>query len=1371
VPDADGQVPLDVPDGFADAVDAEVSDADAALPTDTDASAPPDVPDEIPCVPLCEGKQCGDDGCGSVCGMCTGPQDECAEGQCICQPVCAGVECGDDGCGGSCGGCDDGSLCTVGDQCVDGKCVNEAQICFDSNPCTDDECLPESGCYFPVNTMPCSDESVCTEGDICASGECTAGAAMSCDDANQCTSNACDPIGGCVFSDTDAPCSDGNDCTLGDACSGGKCVSGDWDKVECPDSDHDGVWDDNCPTTWNPDQNPDVCGALPASFALTRPIVLSQPESPTGASTWPRTNEPVEIPLSNGIIDQSVVGYWKLDGGLAKDFSSGKYDGELSGAPGAVLGAFDDEAGALAFDGSSKIDVPGTEQLLLGVDHLSGMAWVKPNGSNAGIILAKQIFAGAETRPAYYLQIASGKLVFSGCLDSFENQVSVWGIPVLPNEWLHVAFTYDGTIINLYQNGLLAASLKTGGSVYSGGTPLTFDIGYGAKPSSGDSGFFHGALDEVALFNRALTPEEVSAYYWSTAPYGTTFVPGAQADLDDIRVTETTSSDPEHVVPFEILGPRPHSDTLCPDAYTGLPFAEIPHIADREDLCGVVGYWKLDGNSVDSGPLVHGAAPSPDAEFAAGRFGGADGGMSLSAGFLENPHDAALSFTDFTIEAWALHTGPGDSVALASKGQSNEHNRNYHFFLADPNGSQDLACSFDEKETGALMSCTAALNGSIDRWRHYACVHTADAIELFADGLLIKRCDVSGVPYPNVYPTYLADHGTEPGWLVDEVIMHKIPKSREYMYRRANPGVPTVRFLASTEPSISGNGPYQWYDYALSWGDGAATQSGPIVSGLTPGQECYGLLSPCLGYAGWWRFNEGSGTVAVDSSTGKNNGAIEGASWGPGPELLALQVAGTGDHVAIPDSMSLRSPSHKLTLEAAASLAEDTDEQFLVSKGICEMNGSNNSYSLMVVPKVYPAQPQLQAAAYGSVALGVDPPKGAHSTQGYFPPDGVWRSLQLTYDDPTIKLFYGDSSSSAEGGGGINYSSTPVLIGKWVQSCSGKDFYTTTGLIDSVRLMNRALTLDEFLHNPMAGWDYGPGNWMLDCGGTICPDLAGYNMTCNAQDHCEYSNADQTGWKKWDKWIFVPPGSFLMGSPQSENGHQADESDVEGPAQMHPVSIATGFFIRKHEIVVEEYEACLADQGKCTPAESTQWPGDNGTNGSANGRLDHPQNSLKWQQAKEFCAWVAPDGGRLPTEAEWEYAAAGPVHRTYPWGDLPLPSCSNDTAVLNEAGGAAGFGCGGGGTLPAGLRQSGASWCGALDMAGNVWEWCEDTYHPSYQGAPGDGTAWVGADPKRIVRGGSFTYPPANLRTAERSTDAPEAVYAEHGARCVRPLE
>ena len=285
----------------------------------------------------------------------------------------------------------------------------------------------------------------------------------------------------------------------------------------------------------------------------------------------------------------------------------------------------------------------------------------------------------------------------------------------------------------------------------------------------------------------------------------------------------------------------------------------------------------------------------------------------------------------------------------------------------------------------------------------------------------------------------------------------------------------------------------------------------------------------------------------------------------------------------------------------------------------------------------------------------------------------------------------------------------------------------------------------------------------FDCGGVVCPTVAGYVPTCNSQGYCEYANQAPTGWKAWDMWIFMPPDSFDMGSPVEETPKPAEKP-------VHNVTVSVGYLVAKYEITVSAYEACEAE-GPCTAPSTTDFDAYGwGLNRSTNDRSEHPQNGLQQQQAQDFCGWAAL-GGRLPSEAEWEYAVSGPQHRKYPWGESPLPSCENDTAVYNAAGGIGGYGCGLGGTAPVGSKASGISAVGALDMAGNIDEWCVDCWHADYDGAPGNQGPWTDncTGTYHVLRGGSFGIGDGsdNLRSSARGFGGATHRSAGVGARCV----
>ncbi len=101
-----------------------------------------------------------------------GVEKICVLGDCVCEPDCDGKECGDDGCGGTCGSCADDDACTLDETCDAGLCVSTPLVCTDEDPCTDAACDPVLGCVFPFNTAPCDDGDPCTANDVCSGGAC-----------------------------------------------------------------------------------------------------------------------------------------------------------------------------------------------------------------------------------------------------------------------------------------------------------------------------------------------------------------------------------------------------------------------------------------------------------------------------------------------------------------------------------------------------------------------------------------------------------------------------------------------------------------------------------------------------------------------------------------------------------------------------------------------------------------------------------------------------------------------------------------------------------------------------------------------------------------------------------------------------------------------------------------------------------------------------------------------------------------------------------------------------------------------------------------------------------------------------------------------
>lgn len=229
-------------------------------------------------------------------------------------------------------------------------------------------------------------------------------------------------------------------------------------------------------------------------------------------------------------------------------------------------------------------------------------------------------------------------------------------------------------------------------------------------------------------------------------------------------------------------------------------------------------------------------------------------------------------------------------------------------------------------------------------------------------------------------------------------------------------------------------------------------------------------------------------------------------------------------------------------------------------------------------------------------------------------------------------------------------------------------------------------------------------------------------------------------------WVTICGGSFLMGS---------SESPLSQP--IHEVTIPT-FEMLKTEVTVGQFRGCWED-GFCeAPVARSE------SNFDADDRDDHPVNCVNWFQAREICRWL---GGRLPSEAEWEYAArSGGQNIIFPWGNTPV-TC--DYAVFYDE---QGVGCGIRSTAPVCSKPAGNTEQGLCDMSGNIEEWIQDGYHDNYIGAPSDGTAW--RNPKSdyyVIRGGSYSGGEDYSRASTRRCHYQSYGSSSFGVRCARDLE
>jgi len=225
--------------------------------------------------------------------------------------------------------------------------------------------------------------------------------------------------------------------------------------------------------------------------------------------------------------------------------------------------------------------------------------------------------------------------------------------------------------------------------------------------------------------------------------------------------------------------------------------------------------------------------------------------------------------------------------------------------------------------------------------------------------------------------------------------------------------------------------------------------------------------------------------------------------------------------------------------------------------------------------------------------------------------------------------------------------------------------------------------------------------------------------------------------------VVIPAGSFLMGSPPDP---EPDHFSNSGPVRVghsterpqHRVTIQS-FAIGKYEVTQEQWFALM------------------GNNPSSNKGRTRPVESVNWDAAQLFVQKLSQKTGknyRLPSEAEWEYAARAGSTTAYHWGDSDSDLDEYAWHSENTIG-----------TSPVGLKK--ANQFGLYDTLGNVWEWTQDCWNENYKGAPADGIEWLEGDCIRRVLRGAWGFP-SDLRSAFRQSYAADRRYYLFGLRVAK---
>nr|WP_308640033.1 formylglycine-generating enzyme family protein [Paenibacillus silvisoli] len=284
-----------------------------------------------------------------------------------------------------------------------------------------------------------------------------------------------------------------------------------------------------------------------------------------------------------------------------------------------------------------------------------------------------------------------------------------------------------------------------------------------------------------------------------------------------------------------------------------------------------------------------------------------------------------------------------------------------------------------------------------------------------------------------------------------------------------------------------------------------------------------------------------------------------------------------------------------------------------------------------------------------------------------------------------------------------------------------------------------------------------------------------------------------------DNMAFIPAGQFLMGTDDTEGFPQ----DGEGPIRSVKLD---AFYISRYAVTNAQFQAFVEATGYVTEAEKfgwsyvfhllaseqtkqaaagspqsapwwlavngAYWARPEGPDSDIADRLDHPVVHVSWNDAAAYCAWR---GGRLPTEAEWEYAARGGLsQKRYPWGDLLKPDTEHLCNIWqgkfpvknNVSDGYLG-------TAPVDAFQPNGY--GLYNMSGNVWEWCSDWFTPQYHVVTAsENPHYIKPTHARSMRGGSYLCHKSycnRYRVAARNSNTPDSSTGNCGFRIVLPYK